>query len=54
MDARYRKLVAALLCALLINGMTFLFFLMSVWITRCPSILETWHVFFQQSVEREA
>lgn len=44
----------ALLCALLINGMTFLFFLMSVWITRCPSILETWHVFFQQSVEREA
>ena len=44
----------ALLCALLMNGMTLLFFLMSVWITRCPSILETWHVFFQQSVEREA
>jgi uncharacterized membrane protein YbhN (UPF0104 family) len=44
----------ALLSALLMNGMTFLFFLMSVWITRCPSILETWHVFFQQSVEREA
>jgi uncharacterized membrane protein YbhN (UPF0104 family) len=44
----------ALLSALLMNGMTFLFFLMSVWITRCPSILETWHVFFRQSVEKEA
>jgi len=44
----------ALLCSLLINGMTFLFFMVSVWLTRCPSVLETWHVFFQQSVEREA
>ena len=44
----------ALLCALLINSMTFVFFLVSLWITRCPSILETWHMFFQQSVEREA
>jgi uncharacterized membrane protein YbhN (UPF0104 family) len=44
----------ALLSALLMNGMTFIFFLMTVWIARCPSILETWHVFFQRSVEREA
>jgi hypothetical protein len=25
------------------NGMTLVFFLMSGWITSCPSILETWH-----------
>jgi hypothetical protein len=42
----------ALLCALLINGMTFVLFLMAVWFARCPSILETWHMFFDQSAAR--
>jgi uncharacterized protein (TIRG00374 family) len=42
----------ALLCSLLMNGMTFLFFLMTVWVSRCPSILETWHTFFDRSVAR--
>jgi uncharacterized membrane protein YbhN (UPF0104 family) len=39
----------ALLCALLLNGLTFLFFVMTLWIGRCPSILETWHTFFDRS-----
>jgi len=42
----------ALLCALLLNGMTFFFFLMAVWISRCPSVLETWHQFFDRSAAR--
>jgi hypothetical protein len=42
----------ALLCALLLNGTTFVFFLLAVWIGRCPSVLETWHAFFDQSVAR--
>ena len=42
----------ALLCALLLNGMTFVLFVMSVWFARCPSILETWHMFFDQSLAR--
>jgi len=42
----------ALLCALLINGMTFLFFQIAVWVGRCPSILETWQMFFDHSVAR--
>ena len=42
----------AFLCALLMNGMTLVFFLMSGWITSCPSILETWHTFFDQSAAR--
>ncbi len=42
----------ALLCALLLNGMTFCFFLMTVWMRRCPSVLETWHAFFAQSEAR--
>jgi len=44
--------IVALLCALLLNGMTFVLFLMSVWLTTCPSILETWHMFFDQSAAR--
>ena len=39
----------ALLCSLLLNGITFLFFVVSLWVSRCPSILETWHMFFDQS-----
>jgi Lysylphosphatidylglycerol synthase TM region len=42
----------ALLCSLLINGMTFFLFLFSIWISKCPSILETWHTFFDQSAAR--
>jgi len=42
----------ALLCALLMNTMTFLFFLVAIWLTTCPSILETWHQFFDQSAAR--
>ena len=42
----------ALLCALLLNGTTFVLFLMSVWLGKCPSILETWHLFFDQSAAR--
>ena len=45
----------ALLCALLINGMTFVFFLMCAsGSRRCPSILETWQTFFDQSADAEA
>jgi hypothetical protein len=40
----------ALLCALLINGMTFVLFLMAMVLARCPSILEVWHLFFEHSV----
>lgn len=42
----------ALLCTLLLNGMTLLLFLMAIGVARCPSILETWHAFFEQSVAR--
>jgi len=42
----------AFLCSLLMNGMTLVFFLMAGWITSCPSILETWHTFFDQSAAR--
>jgi uncharacterized membrane protein YbhN (UPF0104 family) len=42
----------AILCSLLINGMTFFFFLITFWIAKCPSILETWHLFFNQSAAR--
>jgi uncharacterized membrane protein YbhN (UPF0104 family) len=44
----------ALLCALLLNGLTFLFFVMTLWIGRCPSILETWHTFFDRSAANAA
>ncbi len=42
----------AVLCAVLLNGVTFLLFLMAVWLNRCPSILDTWQAFFDQSVAR--
>ncbi|MGH9383108.1 MAG: lysylphosphatidylglycerol synthase domain-containing protein [Vicinamibacterales bacterium] len=42
----------ALLCTLLLNGMTFLFFVSSLWLARCPSVLEVWHQFFAQSAAR--
>ena len=42
----------ALLCALLMNGMTLLFFLIAIWMTTCPSILETWHTVLR-SISRQ-
>lgn len=42
----------ALLDSLLINGMTLIFFLFALWISKCPSILETWKSFFDQSAAR--
>ena len=42
----------ALLCALLLNGMTLVLFLMALGVARCPSILETWHDFFDRSAAR--
>lgn len=44
----------ALLCALLLNGMTLALFLVALAVARCPSILETWHAFFERSVDRAA
>jgi hypothetical protein len=42
----------ALLSSLLINLITLVFFVLAMWIARCPSILEVWHQFFRQSDER--
>jgi hypothetical protein len=42
----------ALLSSLLLNGMTFIFFLNSLWLARCPSVLEVWHQFFARSAAR--
>jgi Lysylphosphatidylglycerol synthase TM region len=42
----------ALLCGLLINGVTFVLFAMAVVLAKCPSILEVWHLFFNQSAAR--
>ena len=42
----------ALLSGLLINVMTLVCFVLSLWLARCPSILEVWHQFFRQSDER--
>jgi lysylphosphatidylglycerol synthase-like protein len=42
----------ALLCAVLLNGMTFLLFVVSVSVARSPSILDTWQLFFNQSAAR--
>lgn len=44
----------ALLCSVLLNGMTMVFFMMAIWLARCPSVLETWHVFFERSAARAA
>ena len=42
----------AILCALLLNSVTLVLFLMAVWLNRCPSILDTWQAFFEQSAKR--
>jgi hypothetical protein len=42
----------ALLCSLLINGMTFVLFVLTVALARCPSILEVWHLFFSHSLNK--
>ena len=39
----------AVLCAVLLNTVTFVMFLFSVWLTRCPSVLDTWQAFFDHS-----
>jgi hypothetical protein len=44
----------ALLSALLLNGMSFLLFLLTVWRSRCPSVLEVWRLFFARSAAEEA
>jgi len=41
-----------LLDSLLINGLTLIFFLLSLVINKCPSILDTWRNFFAQSAAR--
>ena len=42
----------ALLAAVLLNGMTFVLFLLTAAVSRCPSVLEVWHLFFARSVDR--
>jgi len=42
----------AVLCGLLINGMTFALFVPAMVLARCPSILEVWHLFFAHSLAR--
>jgi uncharacterized membrane protein YbhN (UPF0104 family) len=42
----------AILCALLLNTVTLVLFLMATWLNRCPSILDTWQAFFDQSAAR--
>ena len=41
-----------LLDSMLINGLTLVFFLLSLVINKCPSILDTWRNFFAQSAAR--
>ena len=43
----------ALLSAVLLHGMTFLFFVLTVWRSRCPSIFEVWRLFFARSAAVE-
>lgn len=40
--------------SLLLNGMTLVFFLGALWLSRTPSILETWRTFFDHSAARLA
>jgi hypothetical protein len=40
----------AVLSGLLVNGMTFVLFVLAIVLARCPSILEVWHQFFSQSL----
>jgi uncharacterized membrane protein YbhN (UPF0104 family) len=42
----------AVLCALLLNGVTFVLFLLASWLNRCPSMLDTWQAFFDHSAAR--
>ncbi len=42
----------AILCALLLNSVIFLLFLLALALNRCPSILDTWQAFFDQSAAR--
>lgn len=44
----------ALLCSLLINGLTFALFLLSIWRAQCPSIIEVWHQFYSESAAKHA
>ena len=41
----------ALLESMLLNGMTLVLFLLTMLLTRCPSVVETWTQFFQLSAE---
>ncbi len=43
-----------ILDSLLINGLTLVFFVMALWLSRTPSILETWRSFVDQSAARLA
>ena len=43
-----------LLESLLINGVTLIFFIVATRVSACPSILETWRMFFRQSALRSA
>lgn len=47
-------MTTAVLCSLLLNGVTFVLFLLSIWRAQCPSILDVWHQFFEQSAARVA
>ena len=42
----------ALLDSMLINTLTFIFFIVSMRVSACPSILETWRIFFRRSAVR--
>ena len=41
----------ALLDSLLLNGVILTFFIVSLWVSRCPSVLEVWRSFFKASQE---
>ena len=43
-----------ILHSLLINGLTLVFFVVALWLSRTPSILETWRSFFNESAARLA
>lgn len=42
----------SLLDSLLINGLSLIGFLLVLWVRQCPSAIETWRIFFNQSVAR--
>ncbi|MBI3694750.1 MAG: flippase-like domain-containing protein [Acidobacteria bacterium] len=43
----------SLLDSLLLNSVTLILFVISLFASRCPSVLETWRKFFEQSVARD-